>query len=705
MGGVGKTALALRVIEIARPNFSRGVFWFEAGSNAVVLQPLLRSLIAFLGGESEHLDTSEQVALARELLGERTKSGAILLVIDNAPSEALEDIIRLLSALPPEVSLLLTGRDAAVAVSLDADAVSVGAMERAESRRLLELVSGLDLASASTLDANHLLDLLGDLPLAIALIGRQITLRSTKPGFTITALCSELEHFNATLLSFPGHRGIAASFALSYDALEEPARTIFRSIGKFADGPLAINDLADVNALGSPAAEELLDGLVSVSMLNWGGAPGEYRIHSLLHKYAAFQFELSAEPDRRNTSERFVRHFAAALKSAGSHGSANLAIIDTMFDNISRAIRGAADLRLDVSLCEMVLRLSAETDYFLLRNLAFESVPLLELAISAAQNLNDRNAIAAHTANLGNAYHRMGRLKEAFRHYEASIVIVRKTGNDYDLASNLQNLGTAMLSDGQDPAHAEKVLHEAFEASTRSQNIDALIGTLSALGGLCRQMGRLNEARKFYSDALRAARLGKVRLAEGNNLSNLGLIEQAMGRNEEAERMFREALAIAREIGDQCGEGNRLGHLAGLMTKRAESLRRGPEQFCLFESAREQLTEALRLARETRDAEKIACWLMNLGNTWIQTGNYSRTLELYTEALTVAVSSGYARIEAEVWYNLGQLHWRMQQPQHALREIQQAAKILRRLRSPLASKAEEQAVQIAHSLCSQDERR
>lgn len=702
MGGAGKTALALHTIEALRPGFPAGVFWFEAGTGALVVQSLLSALVRFLGSDPADLAVEEQMALARELLKKRTVSGAVLVALDNIQADSLDSLTPFLSRLPAGTSLLLTCREIAVAASLDAEPVHVEAMERTESLRLLSLVSGSPLTTAGARDTDRLLDLLGDLSLAVELIGRQIAIRTDKPGFDLATLCDRLEQFNATLLSFPGHRGVAASFALSYDALDAAERNIFRSCGEFADGPLSLNDVVSVTVGTRSATEAVMDSLVSASLLSWGNGPDDYRIHPLLKKYAAFQLDQIPPEERIELQKRYVGHFTTLLAETTRYDEANFAAIDPMFDNVCRAIRIAAKLKLDASVSELVQQLSASTRYFQFRNLASESVPLLELAIVAARNLGEPDAVAAHTANLGNAYQRMGRPRDAFRHYEASIAIVRKTGNDHDLASNLQNLGATMLAEGHDPARAERILHEAFEAAVRSQNSDALIGTLNTLGNMCRQVGRLKEARKFYSDALTAARLAKVRLAEGNNLSNLGLVEDALGRKPEAERMIREALQIAREIGDLVGEGNRTGHLAGFMASRAKTLPPGPERYCLLEDARRLLSEALQFAHKTRDAEKAACWLMNLGTTWMQSGDYCRAQTCLSEALKVSVEAGYAQVEAQVRLNLGSLHACCGRSRDALRELKESEKLLRRLRSPMAEVAASRAAQIHFALKERD---
>ena len=359
-----------------------------------------------------------------------------------------------------------------------------------------------------------------------------------------------------------------------------------------------------------------------------------------------------------------------------------------MLPNLTKALYCAAASEDHLVIVETLLGLCAEMGLFTSRNLERESMPLLELAITAAKHLGDRNGEAAFIGHLGSACSRLGMIREAVSHFESAIALVRTTGNNYDLASHLQNLGTTLLSEAKDLPWAEQVLQEALDAAERSRNVDVLIGCLSSLGSLHRDVGNLKEAARLYAGALKVSRLAKNRLSEGNNLSNLGLVADQLGNSAEAERMIREALAIAVEIGDMRGEGNRNGHLGGFLVAKALRLPPSPEQSGILSSARELITTALRLARETGDVEKAGAWEMNLGNICTLEGKFAEGITQFKIALGVATAGGFARLEAQVRFNLGLALVPMGEPRAALDHFRFSAALLRIMGSPMAAQVE-----------------
>jgi tetratricopeptide (TPR) repeat protein len=688
MGGVGKTALALKVADSCRESFPGGILWGEIAADSGGVPEILRSWIRSLGQNASGLQITEQFALFADLLTSRaTASGRVLLMFDDANERVTKEMVELLSYLPADVSALITTRETTVAAALAATQFRIEPLERLSCRQLLESISGSPLVRTDEDAGNRLLSLLGDLPLAVELVARQIAVRERKPGFSIAGLCRQLEDFDSDILSFPGHRGIAISFALSYDNLDENEKRVFRSFGVFAHAPLDTTSVAAVADATDESTERLLDRLVTVSMLNWGNGLGDYRIHPLLHKYAEFLFNRSNATERRSVRLRFYHHFTSSARASSKDTRNNLEAIDRILPHLIKAIGYASADGDHPVVSETVLGLCVEMSFFTSRNLDRESIPLLEMAISATERLGDRNGESAFLGHLGTAYSRLGMLGEAIAHYERAIAIAKKMGNDYDLASHLQNLGGTLLSESQDLPRAERLLHDALDAAKRARNPDVVIGCLSSLGSLHRRVGNLSEAARLYSGAIEASKVAENRLAEGNNLSNLGLIMIDRGNDVPGERMIREALGIAVEVGDRRGEGNRTGHLGRLFFERATRLAPGPEQTTMLEIAREHTMTAMRIAQETGDTEKATCWTMNLGLVLSAEGKLAEATKELERALEASKAGGFAMLEAQTHFNLGTTLALQNQLDLAITHLASSSVLLRRMGSPLASHA------------------
>lgn len=588
MGGVGKTALALRAAENVMEIHSGGVFWSDLFGAADGLRRTLRAWLRSLGHEAEPMELEQQLVLLGELLTERiARKGPVLLLLDDANEQMLEGLRELLEHLPPTATLLLTARELTVPTALGMAHVRIEPLDRASARELLRAVSASTLLDSEPQAVESLLGILGELPLAAELVGRQISLLEAKPGFSISWLCQKLKEFDSGLLSFPGHRGIAASFALSYDYLTTVEQSRFRALGAFALDDLDAVSVAAVVACNSQEAEQSLDRLVAVSMLGWAPAPATYRIHPLLHQYAEFLLGRQPEVERVGYAARHCQHFTGIACDASAEGKHDLNAIDRVLPNVTAAILRAHAHREHEAVTAAMLALWSDLSYFPIRNLEIESIPLLQAAADSARILGDAGKEAAFIASMGIVHDRTGKPTDAIACYERAIAISRPTGDLYDLASHLQNLGAALVHQAEDLPRAERVLNEALDLALKGENTDAAIGAMSTLGGLHRESGNFKEAAKAYRGSLEISRLARNRLSEGNNLSNLGLVLFELGQGEQGEKMVREALGIARELGDSRGEGNRTGHLGTILATRADSLPSGPERQHVLGQARE----------------------------------------------------------------------------------------------------------------------
>lgn len=698
MGGCGKTAAALEVAQCCRQQFSGGSLWSEIASDAAGIAGALRTWIRSLGSDIADLQLDEQFALFAQLLAERvTSEGPILLIIDGASEPDLKELVRLNSYLPAGVAALVTTRETTVAAAIGAAGFQIQPLDRANSRKLLGSLSGPALAKADEKLVDDLLSLVGDLPLAVELVARHLAVFHNKPEFSIETLIERLKQFDLRLLAFPGHRGIAVSFALSYDSLNDLEQAIFRCLGVFAFGPLNTSRVAAVASEKEEDAETILDRLVSVSMLNWGPARGDYRLHPLLHKYSELLFAKADSAERQSVTTRFYRHFTTIAINTARDAPKDLDVIDRIYRNLTKAIYYADANGDHLAICEAMLGLSAEMTFFLSRNLESESIPLLELAIRHATLLEDKNLEAALIAHLGTAHNRLGILEKAIESYRRAIKIVRETGNDFDLASDLQNLGCTLMNRAADLPEAERSLREGLAAAERSRNLDALLGCFSSLGSLHRQIGNLEEAERLYAAALKMARLIGEPLSIGNNLSNLGLVRNQLG-NPQGESMIREALTIASRIGDKRGEGNRRGHLGGILMAKARQMPAGPEQVRALDNAREHIMAAVDLARETQDPHKIAVWTMNLGSVHALKGDIGAALDLYKQALEVAKAGGFTEVEAQANCNLGSTNVHLRRLDTALAYFRAARLLLRGTQSPILAQAEAYAERLEEML-------
>ena len=156
------------------------------------------------------------------------------------------------------------------------------------------------------------------------------------------------------------------------------------------------------------------------------------------------------------------------------------------------------------------------------------------------------------------------------------------------------------------------------------------------LGELAHQKSRLEEALKYYKEALKIDREIRDRQGEGNNLTNIGNVYAELGQYEEALKYSEEALKIFRDIGYKKGEGRNLGNIGVVYAELGQ-----------YEEALKYSEEALKIGREIRDKKEERIDLTNMGAVYVDLRQYEeaysyekRAIELYDQIIE-SVSSEF----------------------------------------------------------------
>lgn len=251
MGGVGKTTLALKLAEEHAPHFAGGVFWADLSDESGDIFPVLRFWLESCAGPGNYPNdrNGASAALRALLLKHVTTKGNTLFVIDDAREAWIDTVRQLLDIIPSNATVVLTTRDTTVPASLGVPTRSVIPLPPETALELLRRTAESPLVNSNQGVAASLVELLGGLPLALTLVARHIAVNASKPGYSLEALCQRIERFSADVLAFPGHRGLAASFALSYDTLDTEEKRAFRWLGAFATGPLRTPSISKITQI------------------------------------------------------------------------------------------------------------------------------------------------------------------------------------------------------------------------------------------------------------------------------------------------------------------------------------------------------------------------------------------------------------------------------------------------------------------------
>ncbi|MFS8096336.1 tetratricopeptide repeat protein [Lentzea alba] len=661
IAGVGKTALALHFghSEVAR--FPDGRLYvnlrgFDPQDRPLAPSDVLTQFLRALGVKAQHvpLGEAEQSKLYRSLMADRR----MLVLLDNA---AHADQVRPL--LPGGSSTcLITSRNRLV--DLDAVPLFLDVMTEQEAVALLRRVLGDDIDLAA---ARELARLCGYLPLALRIA-------AANAGEFLADTVADLREQNrlaALVIDDDEQAAVRAAFDLSYLALDDEHRTLFRRLGLLAGLDFTAESAAAL-------AEGSLDVLHAANLVEQP-QPGRYRLHDLLRLYAfgRAQTDDSAQA-REQALDRLHRWYldatyTAALSIApekmllerGTEVPLPSSAADWLDNERANVVAVAAQAPGRVR----YLLLDRMHTYLKIGRHTAEQVAMAESALETATAANDEQGLqvghlgiaAGHASSgrlrqaadilteslrtawpearvrllhvLGDVLREEGDVDRALACYTESSELTAAIGLDDMLASQYFSLGTTCWMQNR--------LEESLRYLMKAHELAAAHGRhyysmfyLAVCGGTLRDLGRYEEAADNLSRFIVEAREQNMTAHLSSALSDLATVHTAMGEHELAAQHGEEALTLARDMGDPAFEADVRVALGALAVRRGQP-----------EAAAEHLDRAVAAAREAgyRHAEAAALIAR-------------RTVPDVLQGLTIARTSGYRLLEHKALKVLAEIH-------------------------------------------------
>jgi len=615
MGGIGKTALALKLVELLKPRYPDAQFFLDLKGASTQPLTVAEALAHVVRAYHPAAKLPESESELRGLYLSVLEGRRALLLMDNAANSAqVEPLI------PPAGCLLLvTSRQHFTVPGLAAK--DLDKLSAADARELL-----LTIAPRIETHADEIATLCGHLPLALRLAATaMVNYRNLSPANYVRRLRDRQQRLQL----------IDASLTLSYELLSETLRERWRWLAVFPD-TFAGDAGAAVWEVQVDEALNILGELMATSLVEWNETSGRYRLHDLARLFA--DEKLSAD-EQAIGQKRFATHYKnvlAAAKELYKEGGESLLRGLTLFDlewgNIQAGhawVAARADTT-DADVIRLGMAYPSAGVYVLnLRQHSREQIRWLEIALAAAKRLQDREGEGIALGNLGIAYKNLGEIRRAIQFNENALLIHQEVGDRRAESAVLGNLGLAYAALGE--------THRAVQFHEKALLIDREIGDrrgegadLGNLGLAYKDLGETHRAIQLFEQYLTIAREIGDRRGEGNALNNLGIAHNDLGEIDRAIQFFEKALLIDREIGDRRGEGNVLGNLGVAYKNLAE-----PRRAIQFYEQR------LTIAREIGDrrGEGNALWNMSLALD--QLGERAQAIQYAEQALAI-----YKQIEA-----------------------------------------------------------
>lgn len=582
LGGVGKTALALKLAQQLAPRYPEAQFYLDL--KGADKQPLsvADALAHIVRAYHPTAKLPEGEAELQSLYLSVLHGRRALLLMDNASGrEQVEPLI------PPDgCVLLVTSRQHFTLPGLSA--LDLETLPPEDARQLL-----LKIAPRIGDNADEIARLCGHLPLALRLAASALAERANLSPADYVRRLSDAK----TRLSL-----VEASLTLSYELLSPELQSHWRALAVFPD---TFNTAAAeaVWELGADATQDTLGDLLRYSLLDWDADTQRHRLHDLARLFA----DSRMTNDERHATR--MRHAACYLKvleecqtsylKGGDSIKSGLALFDLERRNIEAgqewAYRHSSRDEAAAGFCNNYP--NAGVYVLSLRQHPRESISWVEAALTAARRLKDRAAEGLHSVNLGNAYRDLGETRRAIELYEQRLAIAREMGDRSGEGLALSGLGLAYNDLGESLRAVE--FHEQALAVSREVSDRRAEGrNLGNLGVAYNKLGETRRAVELYKQRLAIAREIGDQRGEGGALSNLGLAYAALSGTRRAVEFYEQALVILREIGDRGGEGRVLGNLGlafDTLGDRAKAIAHTEAALEIFEQIESPYAEKARV--------------------------------------------------------------------------------------------------------------
>lgn len=502
MGGVGKTTLALHVAHRARTSFPDGQLYADLrGSGVQPADPavVLAGFLTALGIPPESMpdDPAARAALFRSSVDGRR----LLIVLDDA-----RDTAQVRALLPGSAGcvVLVTSRRrlSGLPVVRQCD---LGVFRPGEALTLLSRVCGAQRVAAEQESALELAEICGFLPLAVRIVASRLAAR---PNCTVRSFRDRLADERRRLDELRvDDLAVEASFELGYKQLSDAEARAFRLIA-VVDGPvIPLTWAAALLGLDVPTAEDLLESLVDVAMLEHRST-NCYGYHDLLRAFA----RRKAEGDPDATCEavaQLLDHLLATARTAFQQAVPG--------DPMGGAFRSTRARGLE-------LRGPAEARAWA----ASEGEAIYALAEQVART----PGFAVPDGRTGS-----GESGES------------GLGAVVDLLIALCPF-TADIRTRRSMTLVRTLAEAAAEAGDRwTEGRARFLGGNIALGE-----SRMEEARAEVLLAVRACRGSGDTAILRQSLNDLGLVHESASRHEESIECYEEAIVLAKELGHRSGE-------------------------------------------------------------------------------------------------------------------------------------------------------
>jgi tetratricopeptide (TPR) repeat protein len=698
-GGIGKSALACQFAEKHREKFPDGVIGIRLDSKKDV-DTIAREFARLDGEVLDEDDTRNASAIMQDLFAEKR----ILLIIDNAETAD----IRELHPGGQTCAIIVTTRDRSLPSQIeipDKQLIDLPVLANPESLALLAQFIDEQKFYEEADAINKILVLVGNLPLAIEIVGKTLQNRLKHyPTFKIADYAEALD-LDKLELRRDKHFNVRLCFQRSITYLEEDNRgdliDAFAQLSVCATSGFAFHTaMAAIGVENEHKTEENLQELVDLSLLNKAQADSQrFIFHPLLQEFSG---ELAIE---RYLLEKAKQNHTNYFVNRVRNG--NVDELEADLDDIINVAEWMAETKnegyvkfyLDLrtlfnrlghwqranKIIDVFLRLSEENGnwltlaqfhiqqakFLLLQGDFSKSEKMLldvqEIINKIEQPFDQKRTEAMRLNTVGGAYQRQSKFNEAVDAFQRSYELLEKLDDDHGQAMVLNSLGGVLQRQGN--------FDDAVNAFQRSYELLVELGddrgqamVLNSLGGVLQRQGKLDEAANAFQKSYELlVELGDQR-GQAMVLNSLSGVLQRQGNFNEAAKTLQKGVDIEEKLGNERGQAMILNSLGGLLQRQGN-----------FEKAVEALQKSAKIEEKIGNRHGQAKVLNSLGGVYQRQGEFDEAFDAFLKSYDLLKKLNDEAGQAKVLTSLGGVLQRQGKFNEAIDALEKSAVIEEKL--------------------------
>jgi tetratricopeptide (TPR) repeat protein len=548
MGGLGKTALALKLADHLKEDYPDGQIYLDLkGVSAEPLPPagvMAHVIRSFDLTAKPPNNETELTALYRSVLHGKK----VLLLMDNvANAKQLESLIPFSTCL-----LLVTSRF---------HFTIPGLLDRNLDKLTTEDATALLLRIAPRLNqekpeiVSDLVRLSGSLPLALrslaSVLHEKKNLSATK---FILSLADARERLKRSEVDAP--------LILSYQLLPQDLQEGFRTLSIFPN-TFGVDAVAAIWETQLGVAEDRLAELLKYSLVDFNETTGRYRLHDLVRLFADLCL---GKKERGIAQKRHAEYFFNIIESVqklydagGQSLIEGLTTLDAEWENIKVGQAwAAARANYNEAAAQLCIGYAMRgTPMLALRQQPIEMIGWLQQALSAIGRQEDPEWKSAALGNIGNAYVVGGNDEQGIQYLESALAIARASQNKKNEAKLLISL-SIVLRRRQEYVRAIEYIRDAIGILAGVNDQQALEKAFTSLGNVYYAIGEYDHAIEYLQQALHISRSIGDQYGEAHALANLGRVNHSLGEHRLAIQQYSDAEAIFDKLGLLADKGKAL---------------------------------------------------------------------------------------------------------------------------------------------------